>query len=339
MLKLFKPYVSPGAAREVSKVLYSGKIAEGPVVKEFEELFSEMFNVKNVVAVNSGTSALELAYDLADIKEGDEVITPVLTCTATNIPLLRRKAKIVWADINDSLNMDPADVARKISGATKAVVFVHFGGNNQGIEEINALCKKHKVQLIEDAAQALGSGRWGIGNHTAVSFQAIKQLTTGDGGMYIGDRSQKARRLRWFGYDREKKQELGDTDLLEAGYKFHMNDIAAAIGKANLQDWNLIMNHLNVLRSIYTEAGLFAHAWLAGGFTDNYEGLKAHAADEGFEVGQHHYRNDKYTVFGGRRSLPSMDRLENKYFFVPFHMGVTYEDAQCIVDTCRPWMR
>jgi dTDP-4-amino-4,6-dideoxygalactose transaminase len=88
--KLFQPYVSPLARKMVQKVLLSTWIGEGPVVKQFEVEFSKKFNLKNVAALNSGTSALELAFELANIGVGDEVITPVFTCTATNIPLVRR---------------------------------------------------------------------------------------------------------------------------------------------------------------------------------------------------------------------------------------------------------
>lgn len=340
MLKLFQPFVSRNALGYLQHTLYSGQIAEGPMVKQFEELFSRTFDKQNVVAVNSGTSALELAYVLADLKPGDEVISPVLTCTATNLPLVRMGVKIVWADINPrELTISIPDVLSKITDETKAIIFVHFGGNNYGLKDLKYICKEKGIQLIEDAAQAVGSDYWGVGDHTAVSLQAIKTLTCGDGGIYIGKRYAKARRLRWFGYDRDEKQRCGDTDLLEAGYKYHMNDIMASIGIANLEEWDRINAHKQTINNMYKKAGFFAHPWLAGGFTDNYEGLKKVALENGFEVGQHHYRNDKYTVFGGRWKLPNMDKIEGKYFFVPSHMGVTTSDAEKIIQVCKPFLK
>ena len=127
-IPLFKPYVSWLARIYAMKVLCGTQLAEGPVVRTFEREFAERYDLQNVVAVNSGTRALELAYELAGIGPGDEVITPVLTCTATNLPLVRRGARIVFADINDSLNISVEDVARKIQPRTKAIVFVHLGG-------------------------------------------------------------------------------------------------------------------------------------------------------------------------------------------------------------------
>jgi dTDP-4-amino-4,6-dideoxygalactose transaminase len=335
VVKLFHPYVSKRAIWNVVKVLWEGKqLAEGPLVKQFVHEFSTKFNKENVVALNSGTSALELAYELAGLQKGDEVITPVLTCTATNIPLVRRGCRIVFADIEPDLNIDIEDVKKKITKKTKAIVFVHFGGNNRGLIDLLKLCRKRGITLIEDAAQAIGSDVWGYGDYTCVSLQAIKTLTSGDGGFLVCKSKKdydKAMRLKWFGYDREEKQKHGDTDLKEAGYKYHMNDITAAIGLGNLRSIDKIINHRNKLAKIYQSYGMFAHAWLAGGYTPQYDLFKAKMADAGYEVGQHHYRNDKYTLFKKYKSVcPMMHLVEKHYVFVPYHHKVTEEQAHDI---------
>jgi len=332
-IKLFKPYVSWWAVWYTVKVLRSGQLAEGPQVKLFEQEFMARFNVKNALAVNSGTTALELAYELAGIGEGDEVITPVLTCTATNLPLVRRNAKIIFADVRDDLNVDVDDVKNKITAKTKAIVFVHFGGNNRGLKELLELAKEKNIILIEDAAQAVGSDFWGQAEFVAVSLQAIKTLTSGDGGFLICRNQQnydKAKRLRWFGYDREKKQAMGDMDLLEAGYKYHMNDISAAIGRGNLKVIDKIINHRKKLGKIYAGYKLAPNIWMTSGYTQDYQSLKEIYAKQGIEIGQHHYRNDQYTVFGGKQKLTKMDAIENKYFFVPMHPGVSMSQAHKI---------
>lgn len=333
MIKLFQPFISEEARQNVQRVLCGTDIAEGQEVKDFERELEQKLHMKHVLTLNSGTSALELAYELAGIKEGDEVITPVLTCTATNIPLKRLKAKIIFADIDEDLNINIEDVKRKITDRTKAIVFVHFGGNNRGLRELADICERNNIELIEDAAQAITSDYWGVGSYTCVSLQAIKTITSGDGGLLICKRQedyQKAKKLRWFGYDRERKQKEGDIDLDLAGYKFHMNNISATIGRGNLEHYDAIKAHINALGEIYKSYGLFAHEWLAGGFIGDYSALKQVMADNGYEIGQHHYRNDKYSIFGGRQTLPMMDKLENKYFFVPLHMGVSLEDADKI---------
>lgn len=333
MIKLFKPFISEEARQNVQRVLLTDQIAEGPEVKLFEQELEAKLGLKNIVTLNSGTSALELAYELAGIKEGDEVITPVLTCTATNIPLVRLGAKIIFADTDYDLNINIEDVKNKITDKTKAIIFVHFGGNNRGLRELLEIGQEKGIRIIEDGAQAIGSDYFGQADFTAISLQAIKTITSGDGGLLIckDDKDyKKAKKLRWFGYDREEKQKLGDIDLDLAGYKMHMNDISAAIGRGNLIHLDEIKSHINALGEIYKSYGMFSHTWLAGGFTSDYTALKQAMADAGYEIGQHHYRNDKYTLFGGKQSLPIMDEIENKYFFVPLHMGVTLEDTHII---------
>lgn len=336
MLKLFKPYVCEEAIEAVSKVLRSGQLAEGPQVKAFEQELEEVLNKKNIVTVNSGTASLELAYELAGITKGDEVITTVFTCTATNIPLVRLGAKIIFCDIERDFNMSLEDLKSKITPKTKAVVYVHFGGNNARLDSIAKLCKANDIKLIEDAAQAILSDNWAKGDYACVSLQAIKSITSGDGGFIITKSREdyiKAKKLRWFGYDRELKQKEGDIDLDLAGYKYHMNDISASIGRANLKHIYKVKKHMTALKEIYRSYGIIVYPWLAAGFTDNLDKLKEKAEEQGFEVGQYHYRNDKYSIFGGRVKLPVMDEIESKYFFVPYHMGVSVADAHKIGKT------
>ncbi len=334
MIKLFKPFISQEAIQYAVDVMNTDNIAEGETVRKFEQYFESKTGLTNCVALNSGTSALELAYELAGIEEGDEVITPVLTCTATNIPLIHRKAKIVFADIDYDLNINIEDVKKKITNKTKAIVFVHFGGNNRGLRELEQLSRKYNIKLIEDAAQAIGSDYWGVGDFTCVSLQAIKTITTGDGGILSSKRKEdyeKAKKLKWFGYDREAKQRGEDVDLELAGYKYHMNNISAAIGLGNIQHLDALMSHIMRLKEIYSEYGITGHLWLAGGLIDDYESLKAEYLRAGIEIGQHHYRNDKYSLFKEyKNDCPVMDEIEGKYFFVPFHYAVTESDARQI---------
>lgn len=341
MIKLFKPFISEEAKASVMRVLSSDQIAQGPEVELFEKELEEKLG-KKCLTVNSGTSALELAYELAGVDEGDEVITPILTCTATNLPILHRGAKIVFADITKDLNIDIEDVKRKITPRTKCIVFVHFGGNNRGLAELVELCNSLNIRLVEDAAQAIGGVYWGQADFTTVSLQAIKTITSGDGGLLLCRNNQdyeKAKRLRWFGIDREAKQKGLNPDVVEAGYKYHMNDISATIGRSNLPHLDELMSHQSKLAQIYQSYGLFAHTWLAGGLTDNYSELQKELNDAGYEMGQHHYRNDMYTVFGGRVSdCPTMNEIENKYFFVPFHYAVTEEDAHNIGKICKKYL-
>lgn len=341
-IKLFKPYVSWWAVWNTVRVLRSGQLAEGPQVKAFEKEFGEKFNLKNIATVNSGTAALELAFELAGIGEGDEVISPVLTCTATNLPILHRRGTIVFADTAADLNIDVEDVRRKITSKTKAIVFVHFGGNNRGLKEMVELAREKGVALIEDAAQAVGSDYWAKGDFTCVSLQAIKSLTAGDGGIIIckdDALDKKARRLRWFGYDRELKQKVGDTDLVEAGYKYHMNDISAAIARGNLRVIDRITAHRRRLMQEYRSHGIEAHIWFANLLSPKRAELREFLAKRGIETGVYHYRNDQYTIFGGLQKFPTMDRIQDQYMILPLHMDVSVEDVRYICSSIEEFNR
>lgn len=356
MIKLFQPYVSETAKVNVQRVLSGTQLAQGPEVDLFEREFAAKFGFEpwQIVSVNSGTSALELAYELCELEPSDHVITPVLTCTATNIPLIRMGVKMSFADIAGShnLNIDIDDVDNKLQEETKALVFVHFGGSSEGLQDFEELADRSGLDLICDAAQALGSTLSKRARFSCVSLQAIKTLTAGDGGVLIcrdKDDARKARKLRWFGYDRELKQKLGDMDLKLAGYKYHMNDISAAIARGNLMEIDAIVGHRKIINQIYhdywfdyVEVKKYSSHLVEGIWNPVVTGLdyglaKEAAATDGFEIGQHHYRNDKYTIFRSVYSnCPNMDDLGDKYFMLPCHMGMTHDDAEKIAKTLWP---
>lgn len=353
MIKLFQPYVNDQARANVQRVLSGNQIAQGPEVDLFEQEFAETFGFEpwQVVSLNSGTAALELAYELANLKGGygfdGDVVTPILTCTATNIPLVRRGCNIVFGDVDfnkGSLNMDPEDAESKITDDTQAIVFVHFGGSSTNLAEFERISQEYHVDLICDAAQALGAPLSKIARFNCVSLQAIKSLTAGDGGVLIcrwPDDAIKARKLRWFGYDRELKQKMGDCDLDLAGYKMHMNDISAAIARGNLTEWERIFEHRKAINGVYARFAIqneyVPGIWNPQVIRRNFERMRPICEAAGFQIGQYHYRNDKYSVFKhADAQCPMMDKIENDYFMLPCHMGMTLEDAELIAKTIWP---
>lgn len=337
-IPLFKPYMSWRARLYALRVLMGDMIGEGPVVKQFEKEFSEYTGLKNIVAVNSGTAALELAYEIADVGPGDEVITPCLTCTASNLPILHHGATPVFADVDSSLCIDPNDIERRITDKTKAIVYVHFGGFSGNLKAVQEIASRHGIPVIEDAAQSVGADGWGTSEFTCVSLQAIKNLTSVDGGFIIcrdDNDSKKAKRLRWFGYDRELKHKLGDTDLIEAGYKYHMSDLTAAIGLGNLRSLDKNLEARRLARRYYGEynAPLLIRNWLIILVHERAEQVNAALKGTGIQTSGYHYRNDKYTIFGGRRNdLPYMDSIEGKYTLLPFHHKITKADVKTVMD-------
>jgi perosamine synthetase len=359
---LFHPHLTKSGPERVAAKLRTRWLGQGPAVDEFESRFSARFgNGFPAVAVGSGTDALHLAYVLAGIGEGDEVVTPVFTCTATNIPLLYQRAKVVFADVQPStLNVDPKHVESLVTERTKAIVCVHYGGLPCEIDALRAIARKWKIPLIEDAAHALGAtykGKpiGGISEYTIFSFQAIKHITTGDGGMLtLQDPSQlaEARRIRWFGIDRSAKQKgIWENDITEVGYKYQMTDIAATMGLAGLDEFEQILatrtRYFEVYRRLLSECpgvkfvggdyrdGVHA-AWLCTVIVENRAALQQKLREHRIESNQVHYRNDRYSVFGGRKGdLPNMDAIEDKYLVLPLHTQMSEDDVHRICKVIR----
>lgn len=354
---LFYPNIPEAAVAEVADTLRSRWIGQGPKVDRFESEFSRKFGEgRPAVAVGSGTDALHLAYILAGLKEGDEVVAPVFTCTATNIPFLYMGVKWRFADVQaDTLNIDPEHVRRLVNEKTRAIICVHYGGMPCDMDELRKIADEWGIPIVEDAAHALGASYKGtpigaISEFTMFSFQAIKHLTTGDGGMLTlkdPELLEKAKRIRWFGIDRSKKQQgIWDNDITEVGYKYQMTDIGAAIGLASLKEFDAHLAHRQALLAEY-EKGLQGisgirfigegkrdrvhAAWLCTVIAEKRSDLQKMLYEAGIESGQVHYRNDRYSILGGRRTdLPNMDALEDKYLVLPLHHKVTLDHVRYI---------
>ena len=260
---MFYPHVSQLAKKAVMEVLDTRWIGQGPKVKLFEESFSKKFASKlPAIAVGSGTDALHLSYILAGLKPGDEVIAPVFTCTATNIPFLYMGIKILFADIDrNTMNIDVNHVDQLMNKNVKAIVCVHYGGLPCEMDELEIIANKWNIPIIEDAAHAVGAKYKGltigsISDFTMFSFQAIKHITTGDGGMLIVKNKElidKAERVRWFGIDRKAKQAgIWENDITEIGYKYQMTDIAAAMGISSLQEFDEVSALRKKLFQVYS---------------------------------------------------------------------------------------
>jgi perosamine synthetase len=329
------------------QTLASGYIGQGPRVDEFEEALQETFGLsRRPVTVNSCTSALDLALELIGVGPGDAVITTPQTCTATNTPIVKRGAIPVWADVDDRGLVTPASVldavlaARDAARPIKAIMVVSWAGARPSIEAIRDL--KLGLPIIEDAAHRLPSPL-NPADYTAWSFQAIKYLTTVDGGALLTPESQYARAklLRWYGLDRESSADFRCAqDITEVGFKYHMNDVAATIGLANIPmaQHNLRAQRRNArylagrLGFTYDET---SHYWffpilIWGDERTNFE---AHMLERGIETSQVHARNDKHTGFQQfPRSLPGVDRFDAHQLALPCGWWLTREELDQIAE-------
>ena len=218
-------------------ILYSGFIAEGQPVYDFEATFGARFGHETVLAVSSGTGALHIAMLLAGAAPGREVITTAMTAEPTNMAILHTGATPVFADVDPKTgNLDPASVAERITDRTCAICVVHYAGYPADLTALRRLADHHGIDLIEDCAHALGATFAGrpigaFGDSAIFSFQAIKHLTTVDGGaLVLRDpvRADRARRLRWFGLT--KGMPRHEINVGEAGFKYNMSNVSATIG-------------------------------------------------------------------------------------------------------------
>lgn len=356
-IPLFYPSVPPSAIAEVTNTLKSRWIGQGPKVEQFESMFSEKFTSgKTCISVGSGTDALHLAYLLAGVTKDSEVLAPVFTCTATNIPFLYIGAHVKFVDVaQNSLNMDLKDLERKITPKTSAIVVVNYGGLPVNLEHLNQIAAKYKIPVIQDSAHALGATFQGkkiadLTDFSVYSFQAIKHITTGDGGMLVinnPEYAEKAKRLRWFGIDRTSKL-LGvwENDIVDVGYKYQMNDVSAAMGIAGIgafdgylyQRRELLKSYINGLKAnenvqiIDAEGTDIEHAaWMFTIRIKNRTNLQSVLLSHGIESSQVHYRNDRYSIFNGRKSdLPNMDLIEDEYLVLPLHTQISIKDVERI---------
>ena len=350
------PFVPEEAIDGVVDTLKSRWIGQGPKVDAFEKEFATKFGVENPIAVNSGTSALELAYELIGIKEGDEVITTPLTCTATNLPLIRRGAKLVFADIDrKTLTIDPEDIRKKITSKTRAIVVVDLHGIQATREQFYAPDDQFNVAycipVVVDAAQALGNTG---GDYTCYSFQAIKHLTTGDGGMLVcadPEKAKQAKLWRWFGIDRTLKlandwQPYKNREILFdiefPGFKYQMNDIAAAMGLAGLKTIDNVMNHREDIFNMYVGYGLpmvdgpYNKHGYACLLVENRDEFAKKMAEAGIETNVMQVRNDVYKVFAPfRTELPNMDWVDERYICIPLHNQMTITEAEIVARTAK----
>lgn len=235
-------------AEAAAEVVRSGWLTMGPKTLEFEQGFASYVGAKHAVGVNSCTAGLHLALEAIGLKQGDEVLVPTTTFTATAEVVAYFKAKPVLVDVDPvSLCINPVDAERRITTRTRVVIPVHYAGQPCDMDAIQDIAKRHNLRVIEDAAHSLpasynGVRVGGISELTAFSFYATKTLTTGEGGMVTTDNEELATRMRimrlhGIGRDAWKRYSVEGSwyyEVLEAGYKYNLTDIQSAIGIVQL---------------------------------------------------------------------------------------------------------
>ena len=359
MIQIFNTFISPKAGDFVQSVLTSTFLSEGRLVSDFETQLSEELGILNTVAVNSGTTALHLALILAGVKPGDEVILPAQTFIATGLAIKYVGATPIFADIDYMTgNISVDSIKSKLSERTSAIIIVHWAGLPCDMDQIIRIGRENSLPIIEDAAHALGASYkqtpiGAISDFTCFSFQAIKHLTTGDGGAMAcknGGFAAKAKKLRWFGIDRANSSVslLGERvyNATEIGFKYHLNDYSAALGIANLEGFKARQARLSHIAKSYNEhlsntPGLklwdrptdrVSANWLYGMHVERRDDFVRAMKSRNITASVVHQRIDRNKIFGGlNEDLVNQEKFDATQIHIPIHNAVSDDDINHIV--------
>ena len=261
------PTIEEAEMQEVGDTLKSGWITTGPRTRRFEEEFRQYIGSKHAIAVNSCTAALHIALAAAGIGPGDEVITSPLTFCSTANVIVHLGGTPVFADIGEDYNVDPSEIERRITPCTKAIIPVHYSGQPCWMDEILVVTRKRNLLVIEDAAHAVGAKYRGrmigtIGDVTAFSFYAIKNMTTAEGGMITTNNDELAEKMRLLSlhgiskdaWKRYTSEGSWYYEVVYAGYKCNMTDIQAALGIHQLAKLERFLEIRRKYAAMYSEA-------------------------------------------------------------------------------------
>ncbi len=360
-ISLFRVFMSEDVKKQVPETLLSGYITQGKKVEQLEKELKIMFDYPHIVTLNSATSGITLALRMIKDRMGlgpeDEVLSCPLTCMATNEPILANGLRIKWVDVDkETCNICLKDLERKLSPTTKAIIFVHWGGYPVDLDRLDQILERNKDRLgfkplvVEDCAHAFLSKYKGrkigtSGNYCVFSTQAIKHFTTGDGGLLFlpnEEEYQRAKLLRWFGIDRDKRNYKGkdfrlEHDVVDWGYKFHMNDVNASVGLCNLPHIPRIIDKCRENARYLTEnfkEGKILHPlslnaseeqtqssyWLFSVWVEDKREYIEKMKKRGIMVSQVHQRNDTHSCFREfllDEGLPNLDELEKHLVCIP----------------------
>jgi len=361
-IEFFNTTIAPTAVDAVTKTLQSTRISAGAKADMFEQHLAN-HGIANPVTVNSGTVTMHLALLAAGVGPGDEVIIPAQTFIATGMAVLYVGATPVFADINlyDG-NISVDSIISKITTKTKAIIPVHWAGYPCDLQKINFIAKNHNIVVIEDAAHAFGSMYKGspigsISQFTSFSFQAIKHLTTGDGGALCclnASDAKLVKRLRWFDIDRENTHTgfLGERiyDAVNIGYKYHMNDIAATLGIENLkfidtrldrirniaEKYEDELKNISYIKLMQYQLDRQSSYWLFPMLVEDRDKFINHMNKHRIPVSVVHQGIDNNTIFGGTRNdLPNQRLFDAQQIHIPIHDGLTDKQVELIIKTIK----
>lgn len=363
MIPVFRPSMDKREIDAVSKVLLSGWIGLGPKTKEFEDKFADYIGVKYASALTSATAALHLGLEALGVS-GGEVITTPMTFVSSNHAIIYNHAIPVFCDIEpDTLNIDANKIEPLINKKTKAILVVHYGGYPVDMGKILRIAHKHGLKVIEDVAHGCGGEYKGrklgsIGDIGCFSFHAVKNLATGDGGMVTTNNRNVYDRIttmRWVGIKKDTwSRDLGNSkgyswyyNVEDFGFKYHMNDITAAIGLVQLEKLDKANTRRSEISQMYTKAlSLIPQIqppvikpYMTKPACHNYvikydgrDGLNAYLKERGISTGVHYIPNNHYAIYKKfKGKTPITQEVWKKLITLPLYPDLTNSQVTLII--------
>ncbi|MCX8174016.1 MAG: DegT/DnrJ/EryC1/StrS family aminotransferase [Thermoplasmata archaeon] len=369
-IPLFKPHLGEEELDQIRETFKSGWVGLGPKTAEFERLIAEYTGANHAICTNSCTSALHLALEVLGVS-GKDVLLPSLTFVATAHAVLHAGGKPVWVDVDEeTLCLSPDALRKKIGRNSACIVPVHYAGHPCEMDEILEIAEEKGIHVVEDAAQAFGAEYRGkkvgsLGSDmTCFSFHATKNITTGEGGAITtdsGELNTKLRQYRFLGADRDTWTRLKEARerywhfiCEDVGYKYYMNDIAAAIGIAQLQKLPVILERKTYLFNRYTEklkaiphlrvptihphVKPSAYSYVIK--CERRDELMAFLSEKGITTGVHYmpvHLQPAYKRY--RKKLPVTEKIWQQILTLPLYYTLKEEEQDYIVEMIEEFYR
>jgi dTDP-4-amino-4,6-dideoxygalactose transaminase len=367
-IRLSRSVVGAEEQKAVAEVLAEGYLGMGRFTQAFEvELTDHLGGGRQVVCVNTGTAALQLALQGLGIGPGDEVIAPSLTFVASFQAISATGARAIACDVDPRTGfMDVDDAARRITARTKAIMPVHYASVAPELEAVYELAKRAGLRVVEDAAHAFGGERRGarvgsIGDVVCFSFDGIKNITCGEGGAVVTSDAALAanvRDARLLGVEKDTEKRYAgarswDFECHAQGWRYHMSNIMAAIGRAQLKRLPEFSAHRRAALRRYLDAfeacaglealavdwdGVVPHIFVVRILGGRRDSLIAHLRGKGIESGFHYKPNHLLARYRTDYRLPGADRIGSELVTLPLHAAITVAEQDRVVREVRAFL-
>ena len=365
MIRLSKSCVGEEEKIALARVIDEGYLGMGKEVQLFEQEITEFIGTSlSVVCVSTGTAALHLALESLEIGPGDEVLIPSITYVASFQAVAATGAKPIPCDVTtDRVFIDLKDAEKKLTERTKVIMPVHYGSNSMGMEAVYDFAKKFNLRVVEDAAHSFGCYRNGTrigtsGDIICFSFDGIKNITSGEGGAVLTGDHILARRimdLRLLGVARDTEMRFSgkrswDFDVQYRGYRYHMSNLMAAIGREQLKKFPRFSDHrqncvsryiaelkgissIELLRFEYSE--ITPHIFVIKIMNGYRDALRKFLEKQGIETGLHYKPNHRLTLFHIDDCLENAEKLDSELISLPIHPDLSDEDQTLIISSIK----